>query len=223
MLGGALWATGNLFTVAIVQRIGLGIGLLIWGFSSMITGWASARFGILGLNADVISNPTLNTVGTLFAVASLPLYLLVKTTVGNENSIREIAETGSISSYSSEDSISQSHVDIKSEEETSPLLEKHPPLTDSRSLERLRRSIQEDKITIDNKAKPWDKLFGYALALFSGLCYGVNFNPSQWTMDNVKGASQNGLDYKNKPQIYAECTLPAIVSGCMWAVAQSSW
>jgi len=33
------------------------------------------------------------------------------------------------------------------------------------------------------------------LAVFAGMCYGSNFTPPQWVMDNVAGAPQNGLDY----------------------------
>ena len=48
MLGGALWATGNITVVPIVKTIGLGIGLLVWGLVSMLVGWASGHFGIFG-------------------------------------------------------------------------------------------------------------------------------------------------------------------------------
>jgi hypothetical protein len=33
MIGGVLWCTGNLLTVPIIKMIGLGLGLLIWGYS----------------------------------------------------------------------------------------------------------------------------------------------------------------------------------------------
>ena len=34
MIGGVLWCTGNLLTVPIIKLIGLGLGLLIWGYST---------------------------------------------------------------------------------------------------------------------------------------------------------------------------------------------
>ena len=52
MLGGALWATGNITVVPIVKTIGLGIGLLVWGLVSMLVGWASGHFGIFGVEPD---------------------------------------------------------------------------------------------------------------------------------------------------------------------------
>ncbi|KAM7417220.1 hypothetical protein PAMA_017050 [Pampus argenteus] len=42
MLGGVIWATGNIAVVPIVKAIGLGLGILIWGSSSLLMGWASS-------------------------------------------------------------------------------------------------------------------------------------------------------------------------------------
>lgn len=68
LLGGALWATGNCCAVPVINSIGLGMGLLLWGSrrsltaasssgvaphrsppcpegcTNMLTGWASGRF-----------------------------------------------------------------------------------------------------------------------------------------------------------------------------------
>ena len=38
MLGGAIWCTGNALSVRIIQRIGLGMGILVWGFSNLLMG-----------------------------------------------------------------------------------------------------------------------------------------------------------------------------------------
>eukprot|EP00438_Fugacium_kawagutii_P008495 Skav210947 [mRNA] locus=scaffold713:242166:243179:+ [translate_table: standard] len=87
---------------------------------------------------------------------------------------------------------------------------------------------------------------GILAALTAGICYGLNFLPSTWIQHNVKGASQQGLDYVfnqfcgilaasmlyflmycawkgNKPQVNPEIMLPGFVSGVMWAIAQSCW
>lgn len=47
MLGGFIWATANLTVVPIVKTIGLSMGLLLWGATNNITGWASGKFGYL--------------------------------------------------------------------------------------------------------------------------------------------------------------------------------
>jgi hypothetical protein len=52
---GILWTTGNLVTVFCIKTCGLAVGLLIWGTTSLIMGWAGGRFGIFGVTAQVPS------------------------------------------------------------------------------------------------------------------------------------------------------------------------
>uniref|UniRef100_A0A673L0H0 Transmembrane protein 144-like n=1 Tax=Sinocyclocheilus rhinocerous TaxID=307959 RepID=A0A673L0H0_9TELE len=63
MLGGAIWATGNITVVPIVKTIGLGVGLLIWASFNLLLGWASSRFGWFGIGAETVSKPVLNSCG----------------------------------------------------------------------------------------------------------------------------------------------------------------
>ena len=48
MLGGALWCTGNIMAVPVIQRIGMGLGLSIWGVSNMLVGYVAGLFGLMG-------------------------------------------------------------------------------------------------------------------------------------------------------------------------------
>ena len=86
MLGGFLWATGNMMCVPVIKLIGLSMGLLIWGSTNMIMGWCSGQFGLFGLKsqADQIHTPALNYIGLVLALVSLTMYTLVKTNVGKE-------------------------------------------------------------------------------------------------------------------------------------------
>lgn len=52
MLGGFLWATGNITVVPIMSMIGIGLGMLTWGLCNMIVGWAVPNFGLFGLAAQ---------------------------------------------------------------------------------------------------------------------------------------------------------------------------
>jgi hypothetical protein len=52
MLGGFLWATGNITVVPIMGMIGIGLGMLTWGLCNMIVGWAVPNFGLFGLAAQ---------------------------------------------------------------------------------------------------------------------------------------------------------------------------
>uniref|UniRef100_A0ABM0LX60 Transmembrane protein 144-like n=1 Tax=Saccoglossus kowalevskii TaxID=10224 RepID=A0ABM0LX60_SACKO len=68
MLGGFLWATGNITVVPIIKTIGLGLGLCIWGSLNLLTGWASGRFGWFGIGIEVPNNLLLNYLGVGLAV-----------------------------------------------------------------------------------------------------------------------------------------------------------
>merc|ERR1719379_1067964 len=88
MLGGALWATGNLFAVVVIQAIGMGPGLLVWGMFNMLTGWATGYFGLFGVSAEVFSDPgkkAMNICGVALAVLSLIIFSRVNTDDGDDN------------------------------------------------------------------------------------------------------------------------------------------
>merc|ERR1719174_3441578 len=82
------------------------------------------------------------------------------------------------------------------------------------------------------------------MAIVSGLLYGSTFIPVQYKVDN--GGDTNNAHYifshfcgiffasifyfiiycavmGGKPNINPEVTIPAFISGIMWAIAQSSW
>ncbi len=80
MLGGAIWATGNIMSVPIIKILGLSLGLLIWGQSNMLIGWATGYFGLFGIKsqADQTHNKPLNFIGVALAVVALSLYIFIK-------------------------------------------------------------------------------------------------------------------------------------------------
>ena len=78
MLGGAMWACGNAATPFIIQSIGMGLGLSIWGSANMLTGWSSAHFGILGVTKETVPHQPLNIAGALVAVLAILIYAQVK-------------------------------------------------------------------------------------------------------------------------------------------------
>ena len=63
MLAGCLWAigvlskplcyhimaAGNMLTIPIVNRLGIGLGNMVRGSVQIVVGWATARFGLMGL------------------------------------------------------------------------------------------------------------------------------------------------------------------------------
>nr|XP_048280870.1 transmembrane protein 144 [Myodes glareolus] len=81
MLGGCIWATGNIAVVPIIKTIGLGLGLLIWGSFNTLTGWASSRFGWFGMDVEEVSNPMLNYIGAGLSVVSALTFLFIRSEV----------------------------------------------------------------------------------------------------------------------------------------------
>lgn len=53
MAGGMIWGTGNLLIIHVIQCIGITMAMLIWGSVAMISGWAAAMFGFMGIKKEV--------------------------------------------------------------------------------------------------------------------------------------------------------------------------
>ncbi|XP_054648995.1 transmembrane protein 144b isoform X2 [Dunckerocampus dactyliophorus] len=81
MLGGVIWATGSITVVPIVKAIGLGLGILIWGSSSLLIGWATSRFGWFGIAAEDVSRPILNYCGAALCLLSGLIFFFVRADV----------------------------------------------------------------------------------------------------------------------------------------------
>ena len=79
MVGGFIWASGNVMSVPCINFIGMSLGLLIWGATNMVVGWASGRYGLFGLEKDSIANPALNYVGVALVLVCLGLFTRVET------------------------------------------------------------------------------------------------------------------------------------------------
>lgn len=100
MVGGAIWATGNLCTVPIIQSIGLAMGILLWGSTNMISGWFSGVFGFFGIakqTADIKSMP-LNIAGMVLCLCSVACSLNIKSET--EGAIKTIHSVGSFTAMS---------------------------------------------------------------------------------------------------------------------------
>jgi len=78
LLGGSLWATGNLCVIPIVKLIGLGLGLLLWGSTSLITGFLTGKFGWFGLDKQAVGNEAMNWVGFVCVVGAMAVFFFIK-------------------------------------------------------------------------------------------------------------------------------------------------
>jgi drug/metabolite transporter (DMT)-like permease len=82
VLGGAFWATGNVMVPKIIEFIGMGMGMLVWGATNFLVGWI---IGLAGLG-DVLApatlvTPALNIVGGIVGVASMLIFAFIKPTL----------------------------------------------------------------------------------------------------------------------------------------------
>lgn len=200
LIGGSLWAAGNLCVIPIVKLIGLGLGILLWGSTSLVTGFMTGRFGLFGVDKQVASDEAMNWIGFVCVLIAMAVFFFIKPT-------------------------------LEDTEELKPLVEKQ---------------IQEepDK-SILGRIPPTSKTFvGIALAVFSGLLYGVNIVPmTLWSQkEKLAGHTPGALDFvfshftgiylfstviflvynmvQRPPQVFPQSILPSYISGAMWGIAQ---
>jgi len=85
LIGGSLWATGNLCVIPIVKLIGLGLGILLWGSTSLITGFLAGKLGLLGLHKDVVAHPGMNWGGIVCIFGAMTVFFFIKPTLKDDD------------------------------------------------------------------------------------------------------------------------------------------
>ncbi|XP_047441385.1 transmembrane protein 144b [Mugil cephalus] len=217
MLGGVMWATGNIAVVPIVKSIGLGLGMLIWGSSSMLMGWASSRFGWFGIAAQDISRPILNYCGAGLCLLSGLIFFFVKADLElhpNSESIPLLIDrrtnSGSHAARSSE--FWMDTIGPKARRFIGCLLAVVVGLLYGCSFVPI--------LYIKSHSSCYDSIFYgasvYDLDYVYAQCSGIFVASSVYFA--VYCAAMN-----NKPRVYSRAILPGLLSGVMWAVATYCW
>lgn len=220
MVGGFLWATGNITVVPIFKTIGLGLGILIWASFNLLTGWASSRFGWFGIDPEVVAKPTLNYIGAGLSVLSTVLFLFIKSDVQNPSPSSETTPLLTEHSINSYECRAEHRNDVSWVDGLSPL---------------------GKRIIGCSLAVTAGIFYGSS---FVPVLYIKDHGRRNGTM--YTGASQFDLDYvfahfsgilltstvyfliycavkKNKPNIYPQAIIPGFVSGVLWAIASCCW
>uniref|UniRef100_A0A6Q2ZKC7 Transmembrane protein 144a n=1 Tax=Esox lucius TaxID=8010 RepID=A0A6Q2ZKC7_ESOLU len=222
MLGGAIWATGNITVVPIVKTIGLGLGLLIWASFNLLMGWASSRFGWFGIDAEEVSNPTLNYCGAGLCLLSAVIFFFVKSDVHSQSPSTEEQQPLLI------DRVRHTYPHHYTQHSTLHTHHPHLPHT--------------------NHVCVGSLLAVFAGLLYGSSFVPVLYikNHAAHRDSPFSGASQFDLDYvfaqfsgifltstvyfliycsamKNSPRVYPRAILPGFVSGVMWGVATCCW
>lgn len=227
MLGGFLWCCGNVMSVPCINFIGMSLGILIWGATNMVVGWASGRYGLFGLTADTIANPALNYAG----VACVIVCLVIFTKVQTKTRADQRAESLEARTYG-EPLIENGLLEAGGERVT-------PAPSDKGD---------GSLFAPGTKAR---RLAGIAMAVVSGLFYGSNFDPPQYVIDHHADdeTRSQALNYVfshftgilcssvtffcvyclgcramgKKPDIRWEIAGPAFISGLIWGLADICW
>ncbi|XP_013917809.1 PREDICTED: transmembrane protein 144 isoform X1 [Thamnophis sirtalis] len=220
MVGGFLWATGNVTVVPIVKTIGLGLGLLIWASFNLLTGWASSRFGWFGIDPEEVRKPVLNYIGAALSVLSSIIFLFIKSEVQS-------------SSPSSE---------------STPLLREQSINTSEYRVENRSDVSWVDNLSPLRKRMVGCFLAMIA-GIFYGSSFVPVFYIKDHGRRNgtmYTGASQFDVDYvfahfsgifltstiyfliycaamKNNPKVYPAAIIPGFISGTLWAIANCCW
>ncbi|XP_014800072.1 PREDICTED: transmembrane protein 144 [Calidris pugnax] len=216
MVGGFVWATGNVTVVPIVKTVGLALGLLIWASFNLLTGWASSRFGWFGIDPEEVSRPILNYIGAGLSLLSAVIFLFIKTEVQSSSPSLESTPLLRESSINvSEDTPDDSWVN--------------------------RLSPAKKRLVGCSLAVVAGILYGSSFVPVLYIKDHGRRNESIYA-----GASQFDLDYvfahfsgifltstiyfliycavkKNKPNVYPQAILPGFISGVLWAIASCCW
>ncbi|GAM21856.1 hypothetical protein SAMD00019534_050310 [Acytostelium subglobosum LB1] len=211
LLGGSLWAIGNFCVIPIVKTIGLGLGMLLWGCTSLITGFFSGKFGWFGLEKQAVEHTGLNWGGFACIVVAIALFFFIKPTLKDKGP--------------------------KSEYDYSPIVE---DMSINYHRNNRQAEPVEEPMFFERMPAPYKYLVGLTLAVVSGVLYGVNMVPMQlWKQNNPDANSLefvfchfSGIFLFNTlvfilysmfdrpPQIYPQTILPSYLSGVLWGIAQ---
>uniref|UniRef100_A0A3Q1HN69 Transmembrane protein 144b n=1 Tax=Anabas testudineus TaxID=64144 RepID=A0A3Q1HN69_ANATE len=197
MLGGVLWATGNLAVVPIIKAIGLSLGILIWGSTSLLMGWASSRFGWFGIAAQGVSRPVLNYCGAGLCLLSGLIFFFVKTDVEqhpDSDSIPLLIDRLFITSVSGCLLAVVSGLLYGSSFVPILYIKSHSSCHDS----------------MFHGASVYDFDYVYAQSCGIFVASTVYFTIYCAVM-------------KNRPRVFSRAILPGLLSGLMWALATYSW
>mmetsp|Transcript_10472 Transcript_10472/g.11963 ORF Transcript_10472/g.11963 Transcript_10472/m.11963 type:complete len:492 (-) Transcript_10472:162-1637(-) len=206
--GGAIWALGNALGVPIVQLIGVGLGVSIWGCTNMLLGWASGHWGLLGVKQEFSSNPTLEYVSVAFSFLSIILFIFVKPVQQLQHQHQkpdagEEAESDHSEGDDETTSDSEKKQLVKSEN-TSEYSALSMKTVDPAETSANRNSAPAQKSTMAaSLGAKRARILGVGMALAAGALFGICMDPAQRLMSNYDTLTADadvkyspyGLDY----------------------------
>eukprot|EP01095_Lingulamoeba_sp_RSL-Kostka_P001444 TRINITY_DN1201_c0_g1_i3.p1 TRINITY_DN1201_c0_g1~~TRINITY_DN1201_c0_g1_i3.p1 ORF type:complete len:296 (+),score=70.75 TRINITY_DN1201_c0_g1_i3:453-1340(+) len=225
----------------IIEYLGLGLAFLLWSIGNLLTGWFCGTFGLLGVDKEEVSSPTLNALGALVGIFSFFVYVFINPTLEDDktddpNGIFEAEEQESDneSNYLFKETKHESIKSIQIEDDT------------------FAAKYKENKI-LYFIIKHRKRFLGIIMGISAGILYGINLIPFQRWYENPQTPEYSNSDgpndhnpmmyvisqfsgiflfstfvmavytvvKKNRPVIYPETIFPAIISGMMWGIASA--
>ena len=193
-LGGMFWSGGNAISVPIIQCIGMGLGIAIWGTTNMLLGWASGKFGWWGVKVENPERPWLSYLSVVFSFISIILFLFVEPhhKLAATNPEKESLLPGE----DDERKKGKKHVDsINGSNGTAHELENgngFAPEKDAAPAPAPRPTIA------DMIGKTKARVIGVCLALVAGALFGLCMDPAQHMMSNYEELTRE-TDIKYTP------------------------
>ncbi|CAF1067569.1 unnamed protein product [Brachionus calyciflorus] len=201
IFGGFIWATGNINTVIIIQTIGISLGLIFWVSIELITGWATARFGLFGVYANEPSSQIMNYIGVFLAFISGIFYLFVKTETKKNNTSKVEDSTNSM-------------ILIENKESDKSFFEKLSPLkkrmigTGLACISGIMYGQSNTPVLLTTQKHQSNNYLDYFFSYYTGIL-----------LTSLGYFIIYCIFKKNKPVIYPDIILPGLASGWMWGVA----
>jgi glucose uptake protein GlcU len=256
MVSGLLWVLGNVPLNINVRCLGLGIALLLWSTSSMLVGWAADRFGWFGTEHHIPNNRVLNYLSVALAVFRVFLFAFVRPAEEPEDERQYLLRDDTANNMS----VNAGRASAQSRDSNiSPMADSggdaSPGTGAAPTYAAIRLSSPSDAPArspgapgswLDRLSLTQRRILGVVLSSLSGVLFGLMFVPVSYIQQNVKGSSQQWLDYvfaqylgiwiggtvyfaayclykRNLPAIYPRVAFPAMISGAMWAIAQAGF
>ncbi|CUG90755.1 sugar transporter, putative [Bodo saltans] len=197
-MGGAIWSLGNALGVPIVQCIGVGLGVSIWGCTNMLLGWASGHFGLLGVKQEFASKPALEYTSVAFSFVSIILFIFVKPVQMLQHNNQKPEEGEDVEPSSPKVEGERAHL-LDDDKSLSTM-----PGTPSTEKPSSVNNAVESKTTIGaTLGAKRARVIGITMALIAGCLFGICMDPAQHLMSRFDTLTAEedakyspfGLDY----------------------------